>query len=69
MTLPLSSFPKALTRWGGIFERLAMALWRIRFPSLHDRRRRIADGDVRFGMMSMLRPMFCFLFTWQHHCF
>ena len=55
----------ASTRAGGIFERFATVLLRMRFPSRHASRRRIAGGEDRFGMTSTLRATGP-VHTWQH---
>ncbi len=53
------------SRAGGIFERFATVLLRMRFCSRHASRRRMAGGEDRFGMTSTLRATARVL-TWQH---
>ena len=52
----------ASTRAGGILERFATVLLRMRFPSRHASRRRMAGGEVRFGITSTPRATALFLY-------
>ena len=53
-TPPARAARMASTRAGGIFERLARVLLRMRLPSRQASRRRMAGGEERLGMISML---------------